>query len=129
MFSFSFFRNSLRQRRQNTFYSDFGKISTELRHLLLSTEVREVLLITGATIVNPRETWCLRLPPKKYGSVGSNKPNVSFQLYFIKLKLIKLTCIGQLLMSDLMETKRVSGHLHIVLGNRAQHFRLCDYST
>lgn len=69
---------SLQEKRRSKFYSDFDRIFTELHQTFNSRDVREIHLITGATVVNPRETWKMSLPPKKFGHQDGPKPSVRF---------------------------------------------------
>ena len=107
---------SLQDKRRSTFYSDFDKIFTELHQTFNSRDVREVYLITGATVLNPRETWKVSLPPKKFGLQDASNPNVSFLVFFLANLAFQLVCLGKLLMSEFFDTKRPSGNLHIIIG-------------
>ena len=69
----------LKEKRKNTFYAEFDAAFGEMKKLLNRRDLRAIFVMTGASVVNPRETWILNLPPKKFGITDCSiiKPNVS----------------------------------------------------
>ena len=74
----------LKEKRKTAFYAQFDAAFGEMKQMLNKRDLRTIMVMTGASVVNPRETWILNLPPKKFGITDSAmvKPNVRIKIYF-----------------------------------------------
>ena len=107
----------MKEKRRKKFYDDYELLHSELKSIMKNEAVKELLFITGASPLNPRETWKLNINQTDYENI--TKPKVSLIVTLLsrfQINLVKLLCVSQLLADDFFDSKRPSGNLHILIG-------------
>ena len=65
----------MKEKRRKKFYDDYELLHSELKSIMKNEAVKELLFITGASPLNPRETWKLNINQTDYENI--TKPKVS----------------------------------------------------